>query len=203
MTARSPQGRPSGGVFTNPYTYAPHQPVTFFQGDGSLARLVAAFLTEGFAAGNPGIVVATGSQRTAIVRELTARSVDVESLQQGRDLLFLDAHQTLSAFMVDGYPDPRKFRELMYQTIESMCLGRANCTVRIFGQMVDLLWQQGQQDAAIRLEVLLNQLAQTEAFSILSCYAVGNFYKDATQRVRVSVSLPDAIGGPSTAHAYR
>jgi hypothetical protein len=45
--------------------------------------------------------------------------------------------------------------------------------------MVDVLWQQGQRDAAIRLEVLWNQLAQSQAFSLLCGYAIGNFYKDA------------------------
>jgi hypothetical protein len=45
--------------------------------------------------------------------------------------------------------------------------------------MVDVLWQDGEHDAAIRLEVLWNQLAQTEAFSLLCGYAMGHFYKDA------------------------
>lgn len=53
------------------------------------------------------------------------------------------------------------------------------CTLRICGQMVDILWKNGQRDAAIRLEVLWNQLANTEAFSLLCGYAMGQFYKDA------------------------
>jgi hypothetical protein len=48
------------------------------------------------------------------------------------------------------------------------------------GQMVDILWREGERDAAIRLEVLWNQLAQTKAFSLLCGYAMGNFYKDAS-----------------------
>ena len=45
--------------------------------------------------------------------------------------------------------------------------------------MVDVLWQNDQQEAAIRLETLWNQLANTEAFSLLCGYAIGHFYKDA------------------------
>ena len=45
--------------------------------------------------------------------------------------------------------------------------------------MVDVLWRDGQQDAAIHLEMLWNQLAHKQAFSLLCGYAMGNFYKDS------------------------
>jgi hypothetical protein len=47
--------------------------------------------------------------------------------------------------------------------------------------MVDVLWRRGQTVAAVRLETLWNQLAQTHAFSLLCGYSMGNFYKDAMQ----------------------
>lgn len=153
--------------------------VRFYESDKSLARIVAEFLHEGFDDGSPGIVVATPVQRAAIIRELTARSLDVVELQRSHDFLLIDAKQTLSTFMVDGKPDANKFKDQMCQVIGKICRGRSDCTVRIFGQMVDVLWQEGKRDAAIRLEVLWNQLAHTEAFSLLCGYAVGNFYKDA------------------------
>ncbi|MGH8605920.1 MAG: hypothetical protein ACREX9_00365 [Gammaproteobacteria bacterium] len=67
----------------------------------------------------------------------------------------------------------------MSEVIRKACRGRANCTVRIYGQMVDILWKDGQQEAAIRLEMLWNQLANAKAFSLMCGYAMGNFYKDA------------------------
>jgi hypothetical protein len=45
--------------------------------------------------------------------------------------------------------------------------------------MVDVLWKKGERDAAIRLEMLWNQLSHIEAFSLLCGYAMGDFYKDA------------------------
>jgi hypothetical protein len=63
--------------------------------------------------------------------------------------------------------------------ISRACGARSDCTVRIFGQMVDVLWQRGEHHAAIRLEVLWNELAHTQAFSLLCGYAMGHFYKDA------------------------
>ena len=48
-----------------------------------------------------------------------------------------------------------------------------------YGEMVDLLWRGGHTIAAVRLEMLWNQLAMTHDFSLLCGYSMGNFYKDA------------------------
>ena len=160
---------------------AEYHAVRFYESDSSLARIVAEFLHHGFDAGNPGIVVATANLRDAIIDELAERSLDVVELQRSHDLLLLDAKETLAPFMSAGRPDPLKFKDQMCQVIRRACGKRAPCTVRIFGQMVDVLWKDGERDAAIRLEVLWNQLAQTEAFSLLCGYAMGNFYKDVNR----------------------
>lgn len=160
-------------------TPALHHAVRFYESDRALSQIVAEFLIEGLATGSPGIVVATPAQRGAIVRELTARSVDVVKLQRAGDLVLLDAKHTLSKFMTNGMPDAEKFKETMCEVITRACSGREDCTVRIYGQMVDILWKSGKQEAAIRLEMLWNQLAQTQAFSLLCGYAMGHFYKDA------------------------
>ena len=78
-----------------------------------------------------------------------------------------------------GKPQAEAFKNSMCEVIKTACGGRPNCTVRIYGQMVDVLWKNGEQEAAIRLEILWNQLANTQAFSLLCGYAMGQFYKDA------------------------
>ena len=158
---------------------AGYHAVRFYENDKSLARIVAQFLHEGLEGGNPGIVVATAEQRLEIIRALKERSCDAVALERAGALVLLDAEEMLSSFMVDGKPHARKFRDQMCDVIRRVCRGRKDCTVRIFGQMVDVLWRQADRDAAIRLEVLWNQLAQTQAFSLLCGYAIGNFYKDA------------------------
>lgn len=153
--------------------------VRFYESDRALSKIVAEFLSDGFEVDNPGIVVATPAQRAAIVRELSARSLDVAKLLRSDDLVLLDAKDTLSLFMVNGTPDGVQFKDAMCEVITRACRGRTNCTVRIYGAMVDILWQAGKQDAAIRLEMLWNQLANTHAFSLMCGYAMGHFYKDA------------------------
>jgi hypothetical protein len=156
-----------------------HHAVRFYENDNSLAQIVAQFLSDGLAAGSPGIIVAAPAQRGGILRELVTKSLDVVQLQRSHDLVLLDAEHTLSIFMTNGKPEAEAFKNSMCEVINRAIRGRPNCTVRIYGQMVDLLWKDGQHDAAIRLEMLWNQLANTQAFSLLCGYAMGHFYKDA------------------------
>ena len=55
--------------------------------------------------------------------------------------------------------------------------GPEHRTIRVYGEMVDLLWKDGLEAAAIRLETLWNQLADTHDFNLLCGYSMGNFYK--------------------------
>jgi hypothetical protein len=174
--------------------------VRFYESDRSLATIVADFTQGGFENGEPGIIVATPAQRGALLRELSSRSADVVELQRSGTLILLDAHDTLTTFMIDGKPDEARFMSAMSDVIERACRGRSDCTVRIFGQMVDVLWQQDEHEAAIRLEMLWNQLAQTKSYSLLCGYAMGHFYKEAkldqvcAQHTRVDVDAPAAAG---------
>jgi len=153
--------------------------VRFYESERSLAKMVGEFLIEGFANSHPGIVVATTAMRAALVLELAARSVDVVELQRSGQFLLLDAGEQLAHFMADGEPDAARFNTMMCDAIQQVCRGRTPCKVRIFGQMVDVLWRDGHQKAAIHLEMLWNHLAHQQAFSLLCGYAMGNFYKDS------------------------
>lgn len=153
--------------------------VRFFESSQALARIVAEFLNEGFAGGSAGIVLADPTLRAAIVRALTLASVDVVELERSNRLLLLDARGTLAQFMVNGKPDARRFTDVMCETIRRTRPAAGASSLRVFGQMVDLLWQDGLKAEAIILERLWNQFAQTETFCLLCGYTLGDFYKDA------------------------
>lgn len=155
-----------------------HHAVQFYKDEASLARTVAEFLAEGLSAGEPAIVIATPSHTAAIIREISARRFDPQELRRNGELQTLDAQKMLSAFMVQDTPDTLLFRNNVGGAIERLCEGRKPCPIRAYGEMVDLLWQQGNPDGAIRLEILWNQLASTYEFSLLCGYAHGQFYKE-------------------------
>jgi len=171
FAAMSRSSRPSGHFHA----------VRFYDSPGSLCRIVAAFLADGLAANQPALVIATPEHRAGIVETLRALNLDADGLQVSGDLLVLDAEATLARFMVDGMPDPVRFKAVGGELIEHACRGRRDCTVRAYGEMVDVLWKQGQSVAAVRLEMFWNRLADTRDFSLLCGYAMGNFYKGSQQ----------------------
>jgi hypothetical protein len=155
--------------------------VRFYEDPASLCRIVADFIGEGLGTSEPAIIIATPSHLAQIVTELNLRAFDIQTLQKRGDLFLLDANDLLSRFMVDGKPDSNRFNEAMTPVLTKACRGRGNCTIRAYGEMVDVLWKADHTVAAIRLETLWNKLAQTHDFALLCGYAMGNFYKDATQ----------------------
>lgn len=159
--------------------------VRFYGSVESLARIVAGFLAEGFAANQPGLAIATPDHARAIEAALVAQAWDATALKASGELTVLDADATMAAFMVDGMPNAEKFDVIASKAIERACHGRTDCTIRAYGEMVDLLWKRNQSVAAIRLEMLWNILAATKDFSLLCGYAMGSFYKDAQQRTDV------------------
>ena len=154
--------------------------VKFYENRESLSRIVAEFLGEGLITLQPALVVATPEHRASILNDLRARHFDVDGLQAAGDLLMLDAAESLASFMVDGMPDPDRFQASATDAIDRVCRDRKGCTIRAYGEMVDVLWKDGQRVAAVRLEMLWNKLAMTHDFSLLCGYAMGNFYKDAS-----------------------
>src|SRR6185369_4192263 len=85
----------------------------------------------------------------------------------------------MRVFMVDGLPDANLFVETAVKALERLRRGRKDVTIRAYGEMVDLLWKDGLDTAAIQLEMLWNRLARLESFSLLCGYSMGSFYKDA------------------------
>jgi hypothetical protein len=159
--------------------YDHHHAVQFYGDDESLFTTVAGFLSQGFVDGHPAIVIATEDHRVAILDHLRGRLIDVDKAQQMGVLIVLDAQQTLDLFMVHGSPDQERFEASVGKLIAEVLDGREDrILIRAYGEMVDVLWKEGKPEAAIRLEMLWNKLAQQHGFALLCGYAMGNFYKE-------------------------
>jgi hypothetical protein len=153
--------------------------VKFYETPESLCRIVAEFLSEGLIAQQPALIIATPEHRHGILAALRVRDIDVDGVQAGGDLLLLDASQTLGRIMREGMPDAKLFKTTATNALEALCRDRKDCTVRAYGELVDVLWKAGHHAAAIRLEMFWNTLAATHDFALLCGYAMGSFYKDS------------------------
>jgi len=148
--------------------------VQFYEHEAYLLDSVTDYIGSALAASNGGILIATPPHRDGVAQRLTARGVDVVGAgAQGR-YVALDARDTLTRLMVDGWPDPARFDDTI-GTLISRTRERAP-RIHAFGEMVALLWAEGNRDAAIRLEELWNELATRVPFSLLCAYPLDVFH---------------------------
>jgi hypothetical protein len=155
--------------------------VRFYDTPESLASIVAQFLGEGFVTNAPAVVIATPEHRHAIKDALHTRGFDVARLEARRDLLMLDAADLLATFMVNGMPDGARFHAALAPLLDAASANSPDAVIRAYGEMVDVLWKDGQTAAATRLETLWNELPQERAFALLCGYRMGSFYKDTAR----------------------
>jgi hypothetical protein len=153
--------------------------VSFYRDDASLCGLVTDFFREGLRHDSPLLMIGTPAHRYDVIARLGDAGIDVDHLQHKGDLRLLDAQATLALFMRDGLPDAAEFSNTLVPIMKELCGNRKGCTIRAFGEMVDVLWRSGLPAAAVRLEVLWNQLANSHDFKLLCGYSIGSFYKDA------------------------
>jgi hypothetical protein len=163
---------------TNP---APHvHAVQFYESPDALCRIVGTFIGEGIEQGAVSVLIVTPDHAARIEACLRQFAVDVDALRRAGALVTLDARDTLNQFMVDGMPNAGAFRHTVGGLLMEMRRNNDSRPIRAYGEMVDLLWKDGREAAAIRLETLWNQLASSYAFALLCGYSMGNFYKGST-----------------------
>ena len=151
--------------------------VRFYDSEAALCRVVAKFLREGLALGQPALVIATPRHSLGIIAELRARELDVNALQADGTLAVLDVVTTVAGFIVDGVPNAERFKAMITTAIDKV-RGPTRVSVRIYSETADLLWKQGRDTVALQVEILWNKLARSNDFTQLCGCATGSFVED-------------------------
>ena len=152
--------------------------VQFYEREETLVETVAEFLAEGLRAGERGLVFATGEHREAFRFRLAALGVDVGAACRRGQLTLLDARAALDSFMAGAAPDAGLFHRHVGEPVARALDAGVGSRARAYGEMVDLLWRDGNAQAAIRVEELWNDLSFDDGLSLLCAYAMGNFYRE-------------------------
>ena len=105
--------------------------------------------------------------------------------------MLLDARETLELFMVDGSPDPFRFHTQVARLVTE-----AGRPVRAFGEMVALLWDDGNVAGAIELEGLWNDLLQHQRFTLLCGYPTTTLTGVSLRDVQAVCDLHSAVLPP-------
>ena len=151
--------------------------VQFYADDTFLLDGLSRFMGTALGGGDAAIVIATKAHREALVERLRSRGFDVPgAIEQGR-CLPLDAEEILAKFMRNGMPDARRFADVIGDAFAQARAAAEGEHPRVvaFGEMVSLLWEQGQSRAALVLEQLWNDFARIHSFSLRCAYPIKSF----------------------------
>jgi hypothetical protein len=136
--------------------------VQLYQDVEFLTEAVADYIGTGLGRGEAALVIATPEHRARF------------STQPGKpgQMKMLDAEETLARFMTSGMPEWKGFHETVGGAIAELRLQYP--VVRAYAELVDVLWQKGQPEAALRVEEYWNELATLQTFSLLCAYYLDN-----------------------------
>jgi hypothetical protein len=146
--------------------------VQFYTRDDYLLNGLGVSLGHALKSGESVVAVMTKPHRKGLLKRFSLQGIDVEEAMDRGQLTLLDASETLDRFMSADGPDRQRFLREIGGVLRKAELAAEvkHKRVVVFGEMVAVLWKNGKEDAAIRLEQLWNELAKTHFFHLHCAY---------------------------------
>jgi KaiC/GvpD/RAD55 family RecA-like ATPase len=157
--------------------------VQLFDADDALVDAVSRFVHEGIEADWTCVVLATTAHRELIAARLQSMGLDPAALAAEYRYIALDAHLILLSFMSEEGPDQQRFHQNM-GLLMRQAASRGQ-PVRVFGEMVGLLTEEGRAKSAIRLEELWNELSRQQNFTLFCAYPMAPLVNDLRTRTLI------------------
>jgi diguanylate cyclase (GGDEF)-like protein len=148
----------------------PFHAVHFYDDDDDLLPALTGYISAGLFRDSV-VVIASAEHRWQLRQRLDPDLL--AAARGGNRYVELDAAETLARFMRNGFPDPDLFQMVVGSTILRSTTRRTH--VRAYGEMVSLLWAQGNAAATLRLEALWSDLQRRIAFPLLCAYPMRDF----------------------------
>jgi MEDS: MEthanogen/methylotroph, DcmR Sensory domain len=160
--------------------------VQILEAAGHQADALASYVAAAVRSDAPAVVISRADHWQSLARELDARGLDPSALQRQRLLTYRNAEDTLEELIRGGSPDSAAFMRVIGGLLDDVATLFPGQTIRAFGEMVDVLWARGEEQAALAVEELWHDLARTRRFALLCSYCLDIFELDVQQR-----ALPD------------
>ena len=149
-----------------------HQ-VQFYEDEAYLLSSLKDYIASGLMDNEVCIVIATDDHLRSVRALLKGSGINLENAVTTGRLVLHDAESTLAKFMVNGLPDADKFHKVIGSVMAEAQTKSKN--IRAYGEMVAVLWGEGNLAGLIRLEELWNDLADSYDFSLLCGYSLTTF----------------------------
>ncbi|HSH17913.1 MAG TPA: ATP-binding protein [Candidatus Saccharimonadales bacterium] len=154
--------------------------VQFYDDEPYLIGCLKDYVAAALRAGEGCIVIATKDHLRLLQGRLAEEGVDTAAARSEGTCVFLDAHATLGSFMANGMPDAASFEAAIGGLVTEV--SQRTPSIRAYGEMVAILWNEGNLPALIRLEELWNELIAKTKLSLLCGYPMKTFDKEGDDR---------------------
>jgi hypothetical protein len=146
----------------------PDHVVQFYENEDELLDCLLAFTVCGFNDNESVVIIGIGNHLQQLDSRLRSAGYDLFDLRLSDQYITLDATQTLCEFTINGVPDPILFNLLIANILKRA--KRRGQKVRIFGELVSLLWTKGNPEAALCLEQLWTAHLHNDSFCRFCAY---------------------------------
>lgn len=175
----------------------------FFDTRDSLGNVVSAFLHEGWEHGEHLLVIAKPRHWTRIADRLARRGwTEAEAVEQGR-LTVLDVHAVVPGILRGRNIDAPLFHATVGALVARLAHRSTRAGLRIYGEVVEVLAEEGHFESAREVEKLWNVLREHHEFNLLCSYSAAHFTGPAgapalrairDQHSRVQRNASDLLG---------
>ena len=166
MTLSSVQS-PRTGAYWGQLAEMDHA-VQVYRADEILLDSLESFVASGLRSGESVVVIATAAHLHELEKRLRGGWVQIDRCRWEDRYIAVLAHELLAMLLVNGVPDEGRFEKCMGEII-ARARGEGR-RLRAFGEMVGILWTEGNKDGAIRLEHLWTRLQRREKFPLFCAY---------------------------------
>ncbi len=179
--------------------------VQFYDNDKYFMETLEGFAGCGLLSGDSVIVLATKAHLADLRIRLIKQGFDIDTLAASDQYITLDADDALAAFMVNNWPDEKLFNYFVSQIL--LRARKNQRKVRAFGELVAVLWEQGNSGATIQLENLWHRLHGQDNFTLYCAYPKSGFTQNASESIdklcETHSKVIDGQARPSTEIYYR
>jgi hypothetical protein len=146
--------------------------VHIYENDHELITRLCSITSTSLRLGDAVLIVATQPHREQLVQQLEDAGVEVRNAVREGRYTMLDAKETMSTFVHKDWPDSQLFEQNVGGLL---CSARARARnqkqgLTVFGEMVAILWEQGNREGALELERLWNCALQDNIFHLHCAY---------------------------------
>jgi hypothetical protein len=149
--------------------------VQLYQDADFYSEAISHFTAEGLVRGESIILVATGPNWVNISARLENKGFHIPELFDRGQLTLLEAEETLPKFMTGGLPDGKIFKPLARETIQGARQGGRFPAVRWWGEMVNVLYVEGNGKGSTKLEEYFDEVAHEETIAIFCSFLMDKY----------------------------